>query len=223
MFGLYRCTGQDFDNLQVFSVAQEKISHLTINHSGSWIAFACKKSSQLMVWEWRSQTFILNQKGSHYDVTCISYSPDGNIIAVGTLDGKLKLWDTRSYFCFSTTALHNSKISDITFSPSNNTTVITASLDGTCKAFDCKRYREFRVLETAPKNQLLCLAVDSSSEIICAGGTDPYCVYAWNLQTGHLIDVISGHHAPVTCLAFSPVEPTLISGSWDKTVRVYNL
>jgi len=70
-----------------------------------------------MVWEWRSQTFILNQKGSHYDVTSLSYSPDGNIIAVGTLDGKLKLWDTPSYFCFSTTQLHNSKVTDISFSP----------------------------------------------------------------------------------------------------------
>lgn len=223
VFALYRCDGQEFDNLQVFSVAQEKISYLTVNGNGAWIAFACKKSSQLMVWEWRSQTFILNQKGSHYDVTCLNYSPDGNIIAVGTLDGKLKLWDTRSYFCFSTTQLHNSKVTDVVFSPANNTTVLTCSLDGTVIAFDCKRYRVFRTMTTDPKNQLLCLAVDQSCDIVCAGGQDPYSVYCWNLQTGHLVDVIAGHDAPVTCLAFSPTDATLVSGSWDKTVRVHNL
>ena len=70
VFGLYRREGTEFINLQIFSVAEEKISHLSINGNGSWIALACKKSSQLMVWEWRSQTFILNQKGSHYDVNC---------------------------------------------------------------------------------------------------------------------------------------------------------
>lgn len=46
VFGLYRCDGVEFDNLQVFSVAQEKISYLTVNGNGAWIAFACKKSSQ---------------------------------------------------------------------------------------------------------------------------------------------------------------------------------
>ena len=61
------------------------------------------------------------------------------------------------------------------------------------------------------------------TKIIIAGGQDPYNIYCWNLKTGHLIDVISGHEGPVSCLAYSPVEDQFVSGSWDRSVRVHNV
>jgi WD40 repeat protein len=30
-------------------------------------------------------------------------------------------------------------------------------------------------------------------QIVIAGGYDPYNIYCWNLKTGNLIDVITGH------------------------------
>jgi periodic tryptophan protein 2 len=60
-------------------------------------------------------------------------------------------------------------------------------------------------------------------QIVIAGGYDPYNIYCWNLKTGNLIDVITGHEGPVTCLCYSPVEDKFVSGSWDRTVRVNNV
>jgi len=45
----------------------------------------------------------------------------------------------------------------------------------------------------------------------------------WNLMTGDLIDILSGHTAPVSALCFAPnFEPILISGGWDSTIKVWN-
>lgn len=52
---------------------------------------------------------------------------------------------------------------------------------------------------------------------------DPYNIYLFSLQTGHLLEVISGHTAPISCLAYSPTDNRLASGSWDTTVKIHDL
>lgn len=108
----------------------------------------------------------MNQRGSYFEVSCLSFSKDGLTIATGSLEGTLKLWDTRSYFCFSSTSEHEGKITAIKFSPKNNNTVLTASLDGTVRAFDGKRYKYFRAMKPDVPNQFICLEVDPTGDVI---------------------------------------------------------
>ena len=56
VFGLYRIIDDQIEPLQTLSISNEKITSICFNPTASWIAFACKKRGQLMVWEWRSQT-----------------------------------------------------------------------------------------------------------------------------------------------------------------------
>lgn len=77
---------------------------------------------------------------------------------------------------------------------------------------------------TSPKpTQFSCVAADHTGTFVCAGSVDPYNIYMWNLMTGDLIDILSGHTAPVSALCFAPnFEPILISGGWDFTIKVWN-
>ena len=45
----------------------------------------------------------------------------------------------------------------------------------------------------------------------------------WSLQTGKLLDVLPGHEAPISSIVFNPIRPVLASGSWDKTVRIWDI
>ena len=38
---------------------------------------------QLLVWEWQSETYVMKQQGHASDMTCLSYSPDGSLLATG--------------------------------------------------------------------------------------------------------------------------------------------
>lgn len=43
-----------------------------------------------------------------------------------------------------------------------------------------------------------------------------------HLSPGRILEVLSGHEGPVSRVHFSPVENVLVSGSWDKTIKVCN-
>lgn len=72
---------------------------------------------------------------------------------------------------------------------SNGKVVISSSLDGTVRAFDMTRYRNFKTLTTPRPVQLSCVSVDSSGDLIAAGGKDVFEVYLWSLTTGRLVEV----------------------------------
>ncbi|RLN47576.1 hypothetical protein BBJ29_005926 [Phytophthora kernoviae] len=222
-FGLYELPS--FVNIHTLSVTQNELETVAVNASGEWLAFASRKLGQLLVWEWRSETYVLKQQGHYFDLNAASYSPDGRLLATGADDAKLKLWDTNSGFCYVTFTEHSAPVTAVQFVPSGQA-VVSASLDGTVRAFDLNRYKNFRVLTTPEPVQFLSLALDPSGQVVCAGSMDPFNVYVWSLQTGRLTDVLSGHSGPVTSLAFSPsssAEPILASASWDHTVRLWNL
>ena len=70
-------------------MTSHSITSACFNSNGDWLAVASDKLGQLMVWEWSSETYVMQQQG-HYDVmTSIDYSPDGNHIVTGGEDGKV--------------------------------------------------------------------------------------------------------------------------------------
>jgi periodic tryptophan protein 2 len=101
--------------------------------------------------------------------------------------------------------------------------VISSSLDGTVRAYDLVRYQNFRTLTTPTPVQLTSLAVDSSGEMVCAGAMDPFQIYVWSLQSGKLLDVLSGHEGPLACLTFAHNNGRLASGSWDGTLKIWDI
>lgn len=55
------------------------------------LALGCASLGQLLVWEWRSETYVLKQQGHYFDIEHAAYSPDGAFIATGADDNKLKV------------------------------------------------------------------------------------------------------------------------------------
>ena len=95
--------------------------------------------------------------------------------------------------------------------------------DGTVRAFDLVRYRNFRILTSPKPTQFSCVCVDNAGEIVCAGSSENYGVFVWSLQTGKLLEILPGHIAPVSSVAFNPFNSMLVSTSWDKTARMWDI
>lgn len=220
VFGLWEMPA--FSNVHTLSISQEKISSVAINPSGEWLAFGARKLGQLLVWEWQSESYILKQQGHYFDMNTLSYAPDGQNVATGGDDGKVKVWNTTSGFCFVTFPEHSAAISAVEFAKQGQV-LFSASLDGTVRAFDLIRYRNFRTFTSPTPVQFSSLAVDPSGEVVAAGSADSFEVFLWSVQTGKLLDVLAGHEGPISSLAFSPTGNQLASASWDKSVRVWNV
>ena len=104
------------------------------------------------------------------------------------------------------------------------------------------RYRNFRTFASPRPVQFSCLTLDPSGEVVCAGSHDTFEVYVWSMQNGRLLEVgsrdrscdyhvimfsslqlLTGHEAPVSSLSFSSSRALLVSGSWDKTARLWDV
>ncbi|CAI5470988.1 unnamed protein product [Closterium sp. Yama58-4] len=203
------------------SISRTKISSVSFNEAGDWVAVGCARLGQLLVWEWRSETYVMKVQGHFYDVSCVAFSPDGTRVVTGSDDAKVKVWSLASGFCFVTLAEHTGPVTAVAFLPSGGAgsaaaaaagggggggAVVSASLDGTVRAFDLLRYRCFRTLTTPQPVQFASLAVHPSGEVVCAASQDDFQVYVWSMRTGRLLDVLSGHEGPVHSLAFSPTQ-----------------
>ena len=213
----------DASLIHSLAISDQTIGSVRFNSSGDWVAFGCPELGQLLVWEWQSETYVLKQQGHTNGMTSLAYSPDGSLIATGGEDAKVKLWNTSSGFCFVTFTEHESSVTGVCFTP-NGKVVLSSSLDGTVRAFDLARYRNFKTFTTPRPVQLSCVSVDSSGDLIVAGGQDVFEIYLWSLTTGRLVDVLAGHEGPVAAVSFSsnPTSSQLASVSWDKTLKVWD-
>jgi periodic tryptophan protein 2 len=220
IFGLYEMP--DFNMIHSLSISQNDIDFVTINKSGEWLAFGASKLGQLLVWEWQSESYILKQQGHFDSMNALVYSPDGQRIITTADDGKIKVWDVKSGFCIVTFTEHTSGVTACEFAKKGNV-LFTSSLDGSIRAWDLIRYRNFRTFTAPTRLSFSCLAVDPTGEVVCAGSLDSFDVYIWSVQTGQLLDQLSGHEGPVSTLTFAPNGGVVVSGSWDHTVRIWSI
>lgn len=83
----------------------------------------------------------------------------------------------------------------------SNNCLLSASLDGTVRAWDLFRYRNFRTFTTPSSKQFVSLASDQSGEVICAGTLDSFEVnHKCLLLDGFDFPTFLWPHDAVQCL-----------------------
>ncbi|ODV78183.1 periodic tryptophan protein [Suhomyces tanzawaensis NRRL Y-17324] len=212
----------EFTMIQQLSMGQNAVDTVSINESGEWLAFGSGRLGQLLVYEWQSESYVLKQQGYFDRPNALCYSPDGSRLVTASDDGKIKVWDVSSGFCLCTFSEHQGAVTGVQFAKRGQV-LFSSSMDGTVRAWDMIRFRNFRTFTADKRLQFNTLAVDPSGEVVVAGSQDSFEIYVWSVQTAQLLDSLTGHEGPVSCLAFGSENSVLASASWDSTVRVWNI
>ncbi|RYG52650.1 hypothetical protein EON67_00710 [archaeon] len=58
---------------------------------------------------------VLKQQGHYFDLNAVAYSPNGQLMATGGDDGKVKVWNASTGFCFVTFHEHTAPVTALTF------------------------------------------------------------------------------------------------------------
>ena len=156
-------------------------------------------------------------KGHNSRIKKVVFSPNGNIIASGSEDKNIKLWNLKGQV-IKTLEGHQATVESVAFSPDGNT-LASASADKTLKLWNLQG-QLIKTLEghKAPVKSVV-FSPDGNS--IASASVDK-TVKLWNLQ-GELIQTFKGHRAPVESVAFSADGSTIISGGEDKTVKLWDI
>ena len=95
------------------------------------------------IWDCETSDIILtfgswkqDFRESHSDaVVCVDCNPQGSLIASGSSDMTVRLWEVRSGKCVQTIQAHSDRISSINFNV-DGTMFVTSSYDGIVRLWD---------------------------------------------------------------------------------------
>ncbi|MGB3494709.1 MAG: NB-ARC domain-containing protein [Elainellaceae cyanobacterium] len=151
-------------------------------------------------------------------VSCLSFSPDGTLLATGDSIGTIRLWEIRSERCIATYHGYSSWIWSIDFHPDGNM-IASASEDQTVRLWDITTHECLHVFQGHTNR--VCSAVFSPSGTTLATGSNDHTVRLWDLSDYHCLHTIQQNIGECWALAFSPDGNQLAIGSgydihlWD--------
>jgi WD40 repeat protein/tRNA A-37 threonylcarbamoyl transferase component Bud32 len=142
----------------------------------------------------------------------------GSILASGSDDHTVKIWDLNSRQKIRTLKGHSGWVYSVAISP-NAQTVVSGSNDKTIKIWDINTGKEIRAL-TGHRGLISAVAISPDSAAIASASYDK-TIKIWDINTGKVIRTLTGHTGEVLAVAISPDGEKIVSGSADRTIKIW--
>lgn len=151
-------------------------------------------------------------------VWSVAISPNGEILASGSNDKTIKLWELKTGQEIQTLTDHSGSVRAVAISL-NGETLVSGSADSTIKIWNLKTGEIVHTL-TGHKGCVCSVAISSDGQTLASGGQDT-TIKVWNLSTGQEIRTYTGHSDIVLSVAICARKQILFSASLDGTVKLW--
>lgn len=153
-------------------------------------------------------------------VTAVAFSPSGRLVASGSGDWTIKLWDAQSGRLVRTFLGHQEEVNAVAFSP-DGTRLLSASDDKTIKLWDITSGGLLNTF-VGSSQQVMSVSFSPDGAKFVSGGFDKM-VTVWETATGNVLRILRGHADEVWSVAFSSDGKQIVSGSVDGKVSVWDV
>jgi WD40 repeat protein len=153
------------------------------------------------------------------DVRTVAFSPDGARMAVAGRNGMVRVWNVANGAQERDIATDGRPIRALAFSPDGRW-LAAAGNSTTIRVLDTASGEVAMTLSTRPAKVYALLFIDNGR--LATGGTDN-CIWLWDLQNRQATSQLVGHTGTVAALACDAGGTTLVSGSYDTTVRIWDV
>ncbi|MFF3917082.1 TIR domain-containing protein [Streptomyces sp. NPDC001852] len=148
----------------------------------------------------------------------ISFSVDGELLAVGSEDGGVLVCEAATGIPLRTLQGHTGRVYAVKF---RGRVLATGSADGTVRLWDPVSGRCLHRLGIHPDG-VWPLVLDAEGALLATGDADGV-VTVWDTASGTPLHRLPGHAAPVYTVAFGPGDTTLVTGDASGAVRLWDV
>jgi WD40 repeat protein len=177
-------------------------------------------SSLLTASDERPVSVTATLKGHTEALYAVAFSPDGKLIATGSFDKTVKLWDLdgKEIRTLGGPAGHQNLVLAVGFSR-NGQWLASGSSDNSAKIWDVPSSSPLREFAFAAPVQTVAMSPDGTK--VAGSGADG-AIKVWNAADGKPAQTIAGHSGAVNGLAYSANNQLLASAGADSTLRFWN-
>ena len=159
-------------------------------------------------------------RGHHAEMSVLSWSPDGSLLASGDDHVANFVWDPVSGKQIAKLEGHTNDILSISWSPDGER-IATGSYDETARVWDARTGKQIALLEGHVENVHAVAWAPDGKRV--ATGSDDSIVRIFDAATGKEIARHEEHEDDVENVAWSPDGTLLASAASDYTVRIWDL
>jgi WD40 repeat protein len=186
----------------------------------------------IKLWDAATGTELTTLRGHAHQVACVAFSPDGARLASGggaylAAGGEVKLWDISSRKAVADLKGLNGRVMAVAFSP-NGEVLAAGGQDPVVKLWDSQGRQELGTLRHG--GGVLCLAFSADSKTLAVGAAgpgyrpwEPSEIALWEVADRKKLGTLRGHRAMVQGLAFLADGKTLLSASFDGTMKTWDV
>jgi WD40 repeat protein len=142
------------------------------------------------------------------------------LLASGSEDGIVRLWDTHTGEALLMLEGHSSAVRSVAFSP-EAPLLASGSHDHTIRLWNLATRQSVAVLR-GHRERVRSVAFSPDGRLL-ASSSDDYTIRLWEVATGRCTDILEGHTNLVMSVVFSPDGQRLASASDDLTVRLWDV
>ncbi|MBR8837880.1 MAG: hypothetical protein DSM106950_28715 [Stigonema ocellatum SAG 48.90 = DSM 106950] len=191
-------------------------------HSGRDLLAVGDADGRVRVWQLRDWQLLHNFKGHSGWVWALAFAPNGEVLVSTSADRTVKLWNvrTRRGGILESFEEHTSSVRTVAFSWDGQF-FATASEDEQVIVWDDNYLPVARL-----PGYSVAFAQNKEGPILATAGAHNPTIQIWQWNGNQFVPLknpIKGHAEAVLCLAFSSDSLLLVSGSLDKTIKLWQV
>ncbi|KAK2606149.1 WD domain protein [Conoideocrella luteorostrata] len=164
-------------------------------------------------------------RGHHNYIHCLAFSPKGNILASGSYDEAVFLWDVRAGRLMRSLPAHSDPVAGVDFCR-DGTLVVSCSTDGLIRVWDTSTGQCLRTLVHEDNPAVTNVCFSPNGRFVLAFNLDN-CIRLWDYVAGTVKKTYQGHRnekfAIGGCFGVLDGEPFIASASEDGDIVLWDV